>query len=326
MRALGTDASLRAITATAQELPEATVVITTKNRKEDLRTAIVSTLTQVNARVEVIVVDDGSTDGTSAMVREEFPAVKLVTESQSAGYIVRRNQAAQIALAPIIFSIDDDAAFASPHTVHQTLADFDSPHVGAVAIPFINVNQDARVRQCVANVTEPHAIFAYIGTSHAIRRDVFLALGGYRALFFHQGEEMDLCIRMLDRGLFVRVGRGDPIHHFESPRRDNRRIPLYSRRNDILFTALNVPFVFLPMHLAATSFNGLRAGLRRGHVMWSIEGLARGYATALCHLWQRRPVSWRTYRAFRLLKRREMAPVSALSRFRDDCGGEQQLS
>jgi glycosyltransferase involved in cell wall biosynthesis len=326
MRAHTTTASPEALAATTQERPEATVVITTKNRKEDLRTAIASVLAQVNARVEVIVIDDGSTDGTSAMVSEEFPSVRLVTELDSAGYIVRRNQAAQLATAPVIFSIDDDAAFASPRTVQQTLADFDSPEVGAVAIPFINVNQDTRVRQSVADAAETHAIFAYIGTAHAIRRDVFLAIGGYRALFFHQGEEMDLCIRMLDKGLFVRVGRADPIHHFESPRRDNRRIPIYGRRNDILFTALNVPFLFLPIHMAATSFNGLRAGLRRGHVMWSLEGLARGYVTALCHLRDRRPVSWRTYRDFRLLKRREMAPVSALSRFRNDCGSKRKLT
>jgi len=294
--------------------PDATVVITTKNRKDDLRIALASAVVQDGVTVEVMVVDDGSTDGTSDMVRREFPTVRLETRAQSAGYIVRRNEAARLARAPFVFSIDDDAAFASPHTVRQTLADFTSPAVGAVAIPFINVNQDARVRQRAPEDGFPHAIFSYIGTAHAIRRELFLHLGGYREVFFHQGEEMDLCIRMLDAGRFVKVGTADPIHHFESPRRDNRRIPLYGRRNDVLFTAFNVPLPYLPVHLLATTFNGIRAGIRRHHVLWALEGLARGYATAVTSAARyRKPVKCSTYRAFRLLKVREIAPVSAIA-------------
>lgn len=304
--------------------PDATVVITTKNRKDDLRTALASAVVQAGVAVEVMVVDDGSTDGTSDMVRHEFPSVRLETRTQSAGYIVRRNEAARLARAPFVFSIDDDATFPSPYTVRQTLADFDSPQVGAVAIPFINVRQDSRVRQRSPAALVDHAIFAYIGTAHAIRRELFLSLGGYRELFFHQGEESDFCIRLLDHGYYVRVGSADPIHHFESPRRDNRRIVVYGRRNDILFTTLNVPLVFLPVHLAATSLNGIRAGLRNGHVMWALEGLVRGYAAATRNLRSRRPVKCQTYRDFRVLKRREMAPVTAITSTMTSAGTDRQ--
>jgi len=83
---------------------------------------------------------------------------------------------------------------------------------------------------------------------------------------------------------------------------------VYGRRNDVLFTVFNVPFLFLPVHLLATTFNGLRAGLRGGHVLWAIEGLAKGYATALLNLRSRQPVKQQTYRDFRFLKRREIRP------------------
>ena len=54
----------------------ATVVITTKNRKNDLMVAVKSALNQT-AAPEVLVVDDGSTDGTADLIRSEFPTVRV---------------------------------------------------------------------------------------------------------------------------------------------------------------------------------------------------------------------------------------------------------
>ena len=70
--------------------PASTVVITTKNRKDELRTALQSTLRQTVA-VEILVFDDGSTDGTSQMVAAEFPQARLHRVEQSLGIIEARN-------------------------------------------------------------------------------------------------------------------------------------------------------------------------------------------------------------------------------------------
>lgn len=296
--------------------PDATVVITTKNRKEELRVAVASVLRQVGVSLEVVVIDDGSTDGTTDMLLEEFPSVRVERRTQSAGLIVRRNEGARLALSPIVFSIDDDAAFPSPHTVRQTLAEFSNPQIGAVAIPFVNVRQDSRIRQLAPDTARDYALFAYIGTAHAIRRELFLSLGGYREILFHQGEESDFCIRLLDAGYFVKVGSADPIHHFESPRRDSKRMTVHGRKNDLLFAVFNVPWLYLPMHLLATTINGVCFGLKAGRIAWAIEGIARGYATALFNLRERQPVHGQAYRDFRMLKQREMAPASALASIR----------
>src|SRR5258705_639728 len=115
--------------------PRATVLICTKNRKEDLRTGIASAISQT-VKPEVLVLDDGSTDGTPDLIRSEFPQVNLHRFEESQGYILRRNQGTALASGSIVFSIDDDAIFSSPHVVEQTLADFEHPRIGAVAIPF----------------------------------------------------------------------------------------------------------------------------------------------------------------------------------------------
>jgi glycosyltransferase involved in cell wall biosynthesis len=289
----------------------ATVVITTKNRKADLATAIESALAQT-AKPEVLVVDDGSTDGTAEMARERFPTVRLERVEVSRGYIVQRNRAAALASGEIIFSIDDDATFSTPNTIAQTLAEFDRPRVGAVAIPFINVKQKPDIYQLAPDSQGVYVAFSYIGTAHALRRELFLDLGGYREFLFHQGEEMDLTMRMLDKGHVVRLGRADPIHHFESPRRDFKRMDLYGRRNDVLFAWHNVPMPYFPLHLLGTTAKGVRFGIRVKRPWRMIQGLAMGYAAMAHDLTRRRAPSRRTYQISRLLRNRQCAALDEI--------------
>jgi len=282
--------------------PKATILITSKNRKEELRVAVKSALEQTG-NPEVLVIDDGSTDGTSDLIRAEFPQVNLHRFEKSEGLIVQRNRGAELAAGEIVFSMDDDAIFSSPHVVEQTLADFDHPRIGAVAIPFINVRQDNRIRQSAPDKTGTYLAASYIGTAHALRRDLFLKLGGYRACLVHQGEEGDYCIRMLEAGYVVRLGRADPIHHFESPRRDFRRMDLYGRRNDVLFAFWNVPLSRMPLHVLMTSFNGLKFGVSCGRPFRHAQGVLRGWGAMFTYRKMRKPVSMQTYNLSRLLKR-----------------------
>lgn len=280
-------------------MADAAVVITTHNRRDDLARAVQSALDQRGADVEVIVIDDGSTDGTSEMIRTKFPQVMLHRHEISTGYIVGRNFAATLTTAPIIFSIDDDAAFVSPHTVAQTLAEFNTPRIGAVAIPFADVNRSSAVKQRAPGegVWVTHT---FIGTAHALRRQLFLDLGGYREMLYHQGEEIDYCLRMLDVGYFVRLGNADPIEHYESPRRDITRMSLFGRRNDVLFAWHNAPSPL--RYMLGTTVKGLLHGVKVGRPLLMLQGLLRGLAA--CGETNRKPVRSKTWATHRQLKRR----------------------
>ena len=231
---------------------QASIVITTKNRKDELRSAINSALQQTGD-AEIIVIDDGSTDGTSNMVKSEFPEVRLVRCETSSGYIAQRNRGAELANGDVIFSIDDDAVFSSPQTMRQTLQSFDHPRIGAVAIPYIEPTKSCQLHQMAPESTGTYITNDFIGTAHAVRKDIFLALGGYRRYLIHQGEEQDFCIRMLDAGYFVRLGDADPILHFDSPRRDFRRMDYYGARNAIYFLYQNAPASLLIPYLCAST-------------------------------------------------------------------------
>ena len=246
--------------------------------------------------------DDGSSDGTPELMRQQFPEVRFYQLASARGPAFQRNRGTELASCKIVFSLDDDAFFASPQTVAQTLAEFDHPRVGAVAIPFINVQQDRAIRQ-QAPSSGIHVSDAFVGAAHAVRRDLFLRIGGYREHFFYMGEEGDLCLRMMNAGYVTRLGTADPVHHLESLRRNLSRADFSGRRNDILFCWHNVPMPYFPFHLLGTTLNGLAFGVRAGRIWKMLEGMASGYANSL-RLWkERRPVSPEIYRLHRSLKK-----------------------
>jgi GT2 family glycosyltransferase len=280
---------------------DATVVIVTKNRRADVLRATGSAVKQT-AHVEVIVIDDGSTDGTADAVAAEFPGVQVRRFEQSAGYIARRNLGAELARSEYVFSIDDDAEFTTSQTVEQTLREFDRDEIGAVAIPYIDVPQDSSLLQTAPDERSTYVSPVFRGTAYAIRRDVFRSIDGYRSSFFHQAEEADLCLRMLAEGYVVRLGAADPILHHASPNRDVGRTWFYGVRNEVLFAWHNVPFPYLPWLVAKISLQALVLGVGVRRPLLFLRGLLAG--AAAMRISARHPVPRPAYRLFRLLQKR----------------------
>jgi GT2 family glycosyltransferase len=288
------------------------VVIVTKDRRDELRAAIFSAIAQ-SVQPEVLVIDDGSRDGTPEMVRAEFPAVRLEDSVESLGYIAQRNRAAHLASGAILFSLDDDAEFSTPKVVEQTLRDLEDPRIGAVAVPYLEPKKAHRLMQSPPDSSGTWITDTFIGTAHALRRDIFLALGGYRETLFHQGEEADFAVRMLQAGYVTRLGRADPIYHHESLRRSSGRMDFYGRRNDILFAWQNVPMPYLPLHLAATVFRGSAYAVRSArHPMKMFAGMLSGFAECIRGDMKRRPVDPRIYRLSRDLKKHGPLPLRSV--------------
>jgi glycosyltransferase involved in cell wall biosynthesis len=292
---------------------DATVVITTKDRRDSLRATLRSALEQAG-RVEVLVIDDGSSDDTSSMVRDEFPAARVVRFEESAGLIGRRNDAASLASGPIVVSIDDDAVFTSRDTVQRVVEEFDHPRIAVVAMPYIDVGRgETQVKQLAPDRDGRYITDPFIGTAHALRQDVFSALGGYRRELIRQGEEPDLCLRMLAAGYVTRLGSTAPIHHDESPRRTMSHVVFYMCRNDVMYAWHNVPMPYLPIRLVkifAWSLGPMN--LRHREPLAVARGLLAGLGYALRHRHERRPVSRAVYRLSHEIRNRGVLPLEGV--------------
>ena len=282
--------------------PVASVVMATRNRKDELRTAITSCLRQ-SVPVEIIIRDDGSTDGTEEMVRAEFPTVDYARSPQPRGSIANRNDAVRAARTGFIFSIDDDAAFDSPRTVEQTMKEFDHPRVGAVAIPYIDVLKSPKVEQVAPDADHVWVLNFFRGCAAAWRREVFLGVGGYAPVLYHMAEEPELGMKMLGAGYVTRLGRADPIHHFESPKRDHTKVLRLVAKNGLLMAVLNTPTLLLPVHLAGTMVKSCLYAVRTGVKGTMLRGVIDGWKDAPRAWSSRRPVPMSAYRLYRFLSR-----------------------
>jgi glycosyltransferase involved in cell wall biosynthesis len=166
--------------------PVVSLVIPTSNRAGELRDLLRSAYEQT-VPVEVLVMDDGDSEASGEMIRREFPQVRHQRLGFGRGPAFQRNRGVELASCDIVLSLDDDSVFVSPSTVEQTLAGFDHTRIGAVGIPFVNVRRDRTIRQRAPDASRIWVTHAFIGAAHAVRRDLFLQLRGYRETLFLHG-------------------------------------------------------------------------------------------------------------------------------------------
>jgi len=117
------------------------IVIVNYNTREDVRRCLSSlTTSPVGVAHEIIVIDNASTDGSIDMIREVFPAVRIVVNHENLGLVKGYNQACRTTTAPYVLLLDSDTI------VHEMAVDrlyrflSDHPAVGIVAPQLLNVD------------------------------------------------------------------------------------------------------------------------------------------------------------------------------------------
>jgi GT2 family glycosyltransferase len=287
-----------------------TILITTKDRKDELKRAVESALIQKDVD-EILVFDDGSSDGTRELITSQFPSVRFERSETPLGIVGARNCAMRLAKGSVVITIDDDCVFQSADTVRDTLSYFQDRRIGAVALPHINVRSSAAVYSLAPSRDRTYVISEFCAGASALRRDLFVSMGGFNPLLWRQCEEYDFCTKMLSRGYFTQCGTTDPILHYESPSRKSESMVFHSARGHLLYAWCNVPLWALLPHAVATVTKSLAHGHGARHLKSAAMGLASAVAAVTSGRARRRPVASRVYRLVRMLRRN--GPLDLLS-------------
>jgi GT2 family glycosyltransferase len=91
-----------------QSAPDITVCIVNWNCRERLRACLKSLQAVEEVTVEIVVVDNGSTDGAAEMVAEDFPEVHLIRNRANEGFARANNQAARHGTGRYLFFLNND--------------------------------------------------------------------------------------------------------------------------------------------------------------------------------------------------------------------------
>ena len=177
--------------------PTVTMVFLVYNRREELRKSLHQTLVEPeydSDLIDVIVVDNASTDGSAEMVESEFPQVHLIRRTVNCG-VSAWNDGFAVATGDLILVLDDDCYLAPGGLGHAIAgmrehdADLVSFTIEAADEPGYRFNDFYRT-----------GLLTFWGCAALIRREVLEAIGGYDPEIFVWAHEVEWMLRFYDEG------------------------------------------------------------------------------------------------------------------------------
>jgi glycosyltransferase involved in cell wall biosynthesis len=176
------------------------VVVPVYNRERYLRESLDSVLTQGAVVSEIVVVDDGSTDGSVAVAESYGPPVRCVVQ-KNAGAASARNRGVQQATGEYIAFLDSDDIWMPGKLAAQLRAFADKPELDIVfgeTEQFISPELDEETRrrlQCPAGAMPGYLVGAMLA-----KRTVFDRVGSFDTQW-HVGEFIDWYVRARETGI-----------------------------------------------------------------------------------------------------------------------------
>jgi GT2 family glycosyltransferase len=241
--------SLQVCTAkTMTEDPPVTLVIVTRNRSDTLKETL-KVISRLHLSHPVIVVDNGSTDETCAMVSELFPQVTLVSLGYNAG-AAGRNEGVKRASTPLVaFNVDDSLwSPGSLETARELMRAH--PEVGLLAACVLVGREGKLDPTCVDMASSPLSqnglpgklVLGFLACAGLVRRSAFLECGGFHQQFGVGGEEELLAMDMATRGWKLCYVPMLTVRHWPSPSRDPRQRAILQLRNRLWCAWLRRPW------------------------------------------------------------------------------------
>jgi N-acetylglucosaminyl-diphospho-decaprenol L-rhamnosyltransferase len=223
---------------------DVTVVVATRNRRDRLAATL------GRHAGPVILVDNGSDDGTPEFVRSRFPHIRVVTLGHNAG-AAARNLGVWLATTPFVAFADDDSYWAEGSLRRAAEVLRAHPSAGLLAARVLVGPQARPDPVCAAMAAAPLGtpadqagppVLGFLACAAVVRREAFLEVGGFNPALHVYGEEALLAVDLAAAGWQLSYVPALTVHHLPTPAgRDaggrNRR----EVRNRLLIALLRRP-------------------------------------------------------------------------------------
>jgi GT2 family glycosyltransferase len=278
--------------------PRVAVVVITHQRRGELLLAL-SRLRELPEQPHVVVVDNGSTDGTADAVRDLHPWVELIASPTNLGAVGRNLGVARLDTPYVAFCDDDtwwepgslrtaaDTLEAHPRLAVLTARILVEP--GGVEDPIVAELRDSPV--VGADWLPGPALGSFLAGASVLRREAFDEVGGFSERLWLGGEEELMAGDLAATGWELCYLPGLTVHHQASTARDPHRRRADGIRNTLWTTWLRRP---------------VRPALRR--TLHLLRTVPRDRVTARGLLAAVRGIPW-------LVRERRVLPPHAEARF-----------
>jgi hypothetical protein len=177
--------------------------------------------------VEVLFVDNASTDGSASYIREAFPSVKVFELKKNMGFAFACNIGAKNACSGTFVFLNTDTKVTVDWLLElaKALKDEDTVICGSKILLFNEHPQYAGgylhslgglINSSTENnlAVEKYYVGSVLGAAFAVKKSFFDSIGGFDSDFFFYGEETDLCLRAWTSGYKVAYAPKSIVFHY----------------------------------------------------------------------------------------------------------------
>jgi GT2 family glycosyltransferase len=270
--------------------PLVSVVVLNWNGKEHLVECLGSVLKTAYSPVEIIVSDNGSTDGSVQSVKSSFPKVVVLENGKNIGYAGGNNSGIGVAKGEYVVTLNNDV-IVEPDWLDKPVAYLENDrglfaacgrqmnyynrstidslfHYPGPALLFMRTGHGETIEQN-RGFALPGYVIAVNGGSAIYRKKMFMELGGFDREYFIYNEETDLCMRAFIRGWKCLFVPQSVVYHKEgeSFKKSRGKNLYFHERNRMWFIFRLYPLSFIIRHLVPLLLEEMRTIKRDVFVM-----------------------------------------------------------
>ncbi len=236
------------------------IIIVTFNRRRYLRELLLSLEKQDYENYEIIIVDNGSQDGTEKLFESEFKneKIKYLRQNTNKGASAGRNIAINESKGGIIIGLDDDVEIVEKDAVSKIVDKLiNDESIGVLAFKIVDYfNKRLQkaafpMRDKMVSHRQEFETSWFIAAGCAMRRDVFKEVGVYGNFSYKGNEEIDLSYRILDAGYRILYFPSVTVLH--KKKQDEKISGSCEYFTTFLENRIKVAVLNLPLHYVLTT-------------------------------------------------------------------------